>query len=108
MAFDLDAARAARREANGEHGFAFIWNGVEYQAPASKDWPVEAVSKISDGELVDSLRLILTDKVYDQLDGLTIGDVEALLDAMATHEGTETLGNSSPRASRATRRKSKH
>ncbi len=103
--FDLTAARAARKEKQGNL-FTFSWDGVEYTAPPSRDWPVEAVTLMSSGAIDRALQLILGGEVWEALEGLTVGDVEALFNALSAHEGL-SAGNSSPRASRATRPKSK-
>jgi ATP adenylyltransferase/5',5'''-P-1,P-4-tetraphosphate phosphorylase II len=105
-AFDLTAARASRREASGANPFVFSWDGKEHTVAPSKEWPVEAVSLLTDGEVVAALQMILTPQVYKSLKGLTIGDVEVLFNALAEHEGL-SLGNSSPRASRGTAPKRK-
>lgn len=105
--FDLTAARAAQRESTDDKTpFVFSWDGVEYTVLPSRDWPVEAVSLLSVGAIDRGLRLILGDEVWAQLDGLTVGDVELLFNALSEHEGL-AAGNSLPRASRATRPKSK-
>ena len=104
-AFDLSAARAARREAESKDPqFVFSWDGVEYTVPPSREWPVDAVSLMRAGAVDRALQLILGDEVWAELDELTVGDVEALFNALSAHEGL-SAGNSSPRASRATRRK---
>lgn len=103
--FDLSAARAARREQE-KAPFVFAWDGVQHEVPASRDWPVDAVSAMSSGQIDVALRLILTDEVFDSMEGMTVGDVETLFNAISAHEGL-SAGNSSPRASRATRPKSK-
>ena len=103
-AFDLTAARAARREASDSSPFVFSWDGVEHVVAPSKEWPVEAVSLMSDGAIDEALRIILTPEVYDSMEGLTVGDVETLFNALSAHEGL-SAGNSSPRALRGTRRR---
>lgn len=105
-AFDLTAARAARRESSTKDPFVFSWDGQEHTVMPSKEWPVEAVTLLTEGQVAEALQIILGDEVWETLDGITIGDVEALFNALSDHEGL-LAGNLSPRALRGTRPKSK-
>lgn len=91
--FDLDAVRAARREALGE-SFHFTFGGKDFAVLPAKEWPVEAVAAFSEGSLVDGVRGILA----DDPDGFfaeqpSMGDVEALLGAVSEWSGLGDLGN---------------
>ena len=66
----------------------------------------EAVTLLTEGQVAEALQIILGDEVWETLDGITIGDVEALFNALTDHEGL-LAGNLSPRALRGTRPKSK-
>jgi len=85
--FDADAARAARAEAMGDP-FRFRWDGQEFTALPAKEWPLTVTSSLAEGKLVDALRLILGDDFPAYMAGSpTMGDVEALMAAMANRQG---------------------
>ena len=92
--FDLDAARAARREAEGT-GFTFTFGGEQYETPPAKEWPINVIASLSEGNLIEALRLILNDD-YDRFmaHNPTNGDVEDLMTAMSANVGVGGLGNS--------------
>lgn len=102
MTFDLDAARAQRKEAAGGQYFTFTFGGTEYAVEQSKEWPVEAVDALAAGRIVEGLSLVLG-KAWDVIGkDLSVGDAEALIEAIAKYEGFPLAGNSLARASRAT------
>jgi hypothetical protein len=108
MAFDLDAARAQRLEATGATRFTFTFGGADYTVDPSSEWPVEAVDALANGLVVQGLQLILGGEQWDLIGAeLSLGDAEALIGAIAKHEGLPSAGNSSGRAKPATRPKSK-
>jgi hypothetical protein len=91
--FDLDAARAARREAEGE-GFRFVWNGVDFVCAPAKEWPIAVNGALSNGDIEGALLGILGDEqgpVF--LAGKpTMGDVETLMTEIAKYSGVDGLG----------------
>jgi len=85
--FDADAARAARLEAAGDP-FTFHWDGATFTALPAKEWPIAVTGMLAEGRLVDALRLILGDDFDPYMRGNpTMGDVEALMGAMARRQG---------------------
>ena len=52
--FDLDAARAARREAQGV-GFKFMWGKKAYECPPAKEWPMAVTGLLSEGKLMEAV-----------------------------------------------------
>ena len=93
--FDLDAARAARREAAGK-GFAFTWQGGEYVCLSAKEWPVTVLSKLAEGKVVEALQQILGDEQSEKFMAgePTSGDVEDLITALSQYSGIGDSGNS--------------
>lgn len=91
--FDLDAANAARREAEGER-FTFRWAGREWECAPAKEWPIGTAGALSKGDLMGAILLIMGD-VEGQafLDtNPSMGDVEALMDALAAFSGVTNSG----------------
>ena len=94
--FDLDAARAARREAAGE-GFRFKWGKKVYECPPAKEWPMTVTAMLSDGELNGALEAILGGKQYESFmkHEPSMGDIEDLMGALAKFSGVgDGAGNS--------------
>lgn len=87
-AFDLSAARAARSEAAGV-AFAFLFDGVEFTIPPTKEWPLAAMDSLADGAVGDAMRVLLGPAQYQTLKdhGATLGDVETLFGALAAGQG---------------------
>jgi hypothetical protein len=97
-AFDLDsAAAAARAEANAEP-FAFTWHGEEYTVPPATEWPLTAMTAMSEGNLAAAMGALLGADAYAQIaaTGITIGDLNTLFDAIGKAAGMGGLPNSSP------------
>lgn len=86
--FDLDAARAAAREAIGE-SFRFRFGGQTFTVPPSKEWPLSVTDCLSRGDIVGAMRLLLGDDQWPTFDlhTPTLGDVERLLTAVAADAG---------------------
>lgn len=93
VAFDLDAANAARREVEGER-FTFTWKGREWSCAAAKEWPIATASRLAAGDLTGALVLILGDEEGEAFlaTNPTMGDVEALMDALAGFSGVQSSG----------------
>lgn len=91
--FDLDAARASRREAEGE-GFRFKWNNVEFTCLPAKEWPIAVNSALSAGDIESALLGILgEDQGEVFLAGKpTMGDIETLMTQVAKFSGVDGLG----------------
>ena len=92
--FDLDAARAARREAMGD-GFAFVFGGQTFTCTPTKEWPVAVLASLSDGDLTGALELILGDEQYQRFmeQQPTSGDVQDLMEALGKDAGVGGAGN---------------
>jgi hypothetical protein len=93
-AFDLDAARAARKEAAGV-GFKFKFGGRSYTCLPAKEWPIEVMGSLGDGDMVGALEMILG---ADQMEKFmankpTSGDVEDLMNALGDDAGVGNSGN---------------
>lgn len=86
--FDADAARAARLEALGEP-FRFTFGGQEFTLPGPKEWPIEAVTRLSEGDLTGALVGLLGADQYRNfaLYKPTVGDVEGIMGAVAAWQG---------------------
>jgi hypothetical protein len=97
---DLDARRAQRAEAGAEPTQVTL-GGETFLFPPVQDWSVELVDKLSRGELVPSLRLLLEVTAYQRFMAQhpTVGDINELFDALGRHAGIGPLGNSSGSAS---------
>lgn len=96
-AFDLDtAAEAAKSEATAQP-FAFTWHGESYVVPAATEWPLSAMTAMSEGNLPAALGALLGQEAYDQLaaTGITIGALNSLFDAIGKAAGMGGLPNSS-------------
>jgi hypothetical protein len=107
--FDLDAARAQRREASGQ-GSEFTFGGSTFTVPPSSEWPISVRDQLSSGEVASAMQGILGDQwaEFDKL-GPTIGDVSDLLDWVASENGMGSAGKSSgsSSSSRSTPKRSK-
>ena len=94
--FDLDAARAARREASGE-GFKFKWGKKAYECPPAKEWPMTVTGLLSEGNLLDAMEQILGPKQFTAFmkNEPSMGDLEDLMSALAKFSGVgSTAGES--------------
>jgi hypothetical protein len=90
--FDLDAARAARREAETET-FTFKWDGAVYSCLPAKEWPITVTARLAEGDLVSAIQLILGEDAEAFLaTNPSVGDVESLMDALATFAGFNNAG----------------
>lgn len=85
--FDLDAARAARREAVGA-SFPFTFGGTAFTLPPAKEWPVEATDMLAVGQIGPALKLLMGDQwsVFSSL-GATVGDLTDLFKALSAWQG---------------------
>ena len=95
--FNLDeAAEAAKSEATAQP-FAFTWHGESYEVPAATEWPLSAMTAMSEGNLPAALGALLGQESYDQLaaTGITIGALNSLFDAIGKAAGMGGLPNSS-------------
>ena len=91
--FDLDAAAAARREAEGA-GFTFIFKGDTYACLPAKEWPIAVSGLLSEGNLIGALTEILGPEQGEKfLAGKpTMGDIEDLMTHIAKFSGTDDAG----------------
>jgi hypothetical protein len=93
-AFDLDAARAARREAAGI-GFKFKFGGKNYTCLPAKEWPITVMAYLSEGNMVSALEAILGEDQMEKFMAMkpTSGDVEDLMNAIGDDAGVDNSGN---------------
>jgi hypothetical protein len=86
--FDLDAARAARREAQGV-GFKFMWGKKAYECPPAKEWPMAVTGLLSEGKLMEAVEGILGPKQFATFmkGNPSMGDLEDLMSALAKFSG---------------------
>lgn len=92
VAFDLDAARAARREQTGEK-FTFRFGGEVYAALSAKEWPIATLGMLSDGNIIGAVEAILGGKQFESFmkHTPTAGDVEDLMNSLSAFSGTGDL-----------------
>jgi hypothetical protein len=97
QAFDLDAAAAAARAEANAQPFVFTWHGAEYVVPAATEWPLSAMTAMSEGNLAAAMSALLGDESYALLaaTGITIGALNTLFDAIGKAAGMGGLPNSS-------------
>jgi hypothetical protein len=91
--FDLDAAAAARREAEGD-GFVFTFKGTMFDCLPAKEWPVAISGMLTGNDLVGALTAILGSEQGELFlaGNPTMGDVETLMTQIAQHSGVDDLG----------------
>ena len=91
--FDLDAAAAAAREAAGE-GFQFTFRKQSYNCLPAKLWPITVSGLLTRGDLVGALMDILGPEQGEKFLAAkpTMGEVEALMTAIAEFSGVGGLG----------------
>lgn len=89
--FDLDAARARRKEAAGD-GVPFIFGGETFHIPPGTEWGLDIPMKAADGDLLGVFRDLLGDEQFERFvsHGPTVGDVETLFE----HVNGEVVGGS--------------
>jgi hypothetical protein len=97
--YDLDAAKAAQREALGEP-FTFSYAGEKYQLPPSAEWPVRISALLAEGNIQESVRILLSTVDEDSAarflaSNPTMGHVNLIIEEAARRENME-LPNSSP------------
>jgi hypothetical protein len=95
--FDLDAAVAAAAAEGKAKPFAFTYKRARYEVPPSSQWSLTALDKLADGDLAGALAEMLGEdytKIRDA--GLTLGEVNALIEAIGKESGFESLPNSGP------------
>jgi len=97
-AFDLDAAAEAAKSEATAQPFAFTWHGKEYEVPAATQWPLSAMTAMSEGNLPAAMGALLGDDAYAELaaTGITVGALNTLFDAIGKAAGMDGLPNSSP------------
>ena len=93
--FDLDAARAQRREAAGEPA-TFTFGGEQYHVPPSSEWPLGVRDLLVGGDLQGAMRELLNGQ-WERFHaaGPTMGDVGDLHDWISESNGMRSAGNSS-------------
>jgi hypothetical protein len=89
-AFNVNAARAQRREAAGGTTWEFSIDGGIYTLP--RELPhttVKALAKTDDNDIETMMRLLLGDAQYDRFatHDLTLQDIEAILTAYGKQTG---------------------
>lgn len=91
MRIDLDAAKAARREARGE-GPTVVFAGEEFTLES--EVPFAATEHLAEGRVSEAVKLLLGDR-HEQFMALgpSVEDLMTLFEQMTTVYGLETLGN---------------
>lgn len=89
MTFDLDAARAKRREKAGDP-FTFTVGGETFSLPPQTEWPITVGDALAEGKVTEAFAL-LVDPIPP---GLTIGDLNDIMGAASQFFGVESLPNS--------------
>jgi hypothetical protein len=99
VAFDLDAARAARAEATRET-FPFVFGGESYAVKPTDEWSLDAAALLSEGDLAAAIPLLLEGgaEAFAKLraDGANLGDLRTLFEEVGRWAGVGSLPNSSP------------
>lgn len=92
---DLDAARAQRKEAQGE-GFDVQFGGESFTFPNVKEWPIEITETLATGDMVAALRHLLSSTDVERFlaHKPSIGDLNDLFDGLGKASGVGGLGNS--------------
>ena len=98
--FDLNKARAAARaEAKAEH-FPFVFgpDDREFHALPMNDWPLGMAVFLSEGNLIEAIRLVLAEGEFTDFLACTptFGDLNLLFGAIGEWAGVGGLGNLSP------------
>ena len=91
--FDLDQARAIRRDREGTR-FEFTFAGEAYSCLPIREWPLSTSGLLAEGKMTEALRDILGPD-YDRFEeaGATLADVEALVEALGEFSGVgDSLG----------------
>lgn len=94
---DLEAAaKAAAAEAKSAP-FPFTYKGADYEVPPSTEWPVDAIDRLSRGELGPALAALLGQDTYAKLcaAGLVMGELNVLFEQIGETSGLGGLPNSS-------------
>ena len=91
---DLDARRAQRFEAR-EADSKVRLGGEEFTFPPIQEWPVEMTDCLQRGELLDALRLLLSEEDFPKFlsQKPTMGDLNDLFEALGNRAGVGGLGN---------------
>lgn len=86
--FDLDAKRAARKEAAGDP-FTFRFAGEVYQIPPAKQWPLQAVEAFSLGQMRTAMQALLGPDQWARFGEAQadLGDLTDLFQAMSAWQG---------------------
>lgn len=88
VAYDADAARAARAEAAGEP-FQFTFGGALWSLPTPKEWPIEVTGSLAQGDLPAAMRELMGADIYAEFakHKPTLADVEGIFGAVAKWQG---------------------
>jgi len=97
--YDLDAAKAAQREALGEP-FVFSFRGAKFALPPSSEWPVEVSAMLAEGNVQKAVFTLLA--VLDEdsarnfvAAGPTMGHVNLIIEEAARRENMDFPTSSS-------------
>jgi len=93
--FDLTAAASA---ALGEiTPFPFTYKGGSYEIPPQTAWPLSAMAKLAAGDIETAMSELIGPANYLRLvdAGLTVGEMNVLMNEAAKHGGLAGLPNSS-------------
>jgi hypothetical protein len=100
MVFDVNAARAQRLEAHGDH-FTFSVDGEEFSLPSELDVnALDQMQKLDNGDLKGVLGVIMGDSVAVErlfTHKLSVQDLKAIMNAWREETGA-SMGEGSPSA----------
>jgi hypothetical protein len=100
--FDLSAAAGLEAVAAP---FRFRYKDKDYELPPQKQWPMSALRALSRGDLDEAMPQIIGSG-YDELlaAGLTVGELNTLMDKVAEQSGMEPQDFTPPRPRVSTRK----
>ena len=94
QSFDLDQARAIRRDREGIE-FNFTFGGEDFTCLPIKEWGLGVSELLAAGEMGDALKLVLGEEPYSRFveAGASLGDIEDLITALGKFGGVgDSLG----------------
>jgi len=94
--FDLDAARARRREAAKNTVLYFTFGGEKFECVPADEWGFDVAENLVNGQITTAIRGILGENEYDRFAALkpSMGDINDLIEWLG-NQATGSSGNSS-------------
>jgi hypothetical protein len=97
--FDVLAARAAAREADGRT-FPFDAGDEHFELMPMRRWKLDAQELLSEGKFSEAMPMVLIGGMADWQrlraagDGIELGDIQRIMDRASVWNGLGSLGNS--------------